>query len=143
MPEGFRFRHTIRVRWSEVDPQGVVFNARYLEYADIAISEYWRSVGFRSDVAEMQFHVANATIDYKKPIYPDERIDLWARTDRFGTTSMAVLVEIHGEGADDLRASIRTVQVHVDLATHRPRPISDEVREKFGAFDSRAEIVST
>lgn len=143
MPEGFRFRHTIRVRWSEVDPQGVVFNARYLDYADLGITEYWRAIGFRSDVAEMQFHVANANVDFKKPTYPDERIDLWVRTERFGTSSMTQLIEIHGADADDIRAAISTVQVHVDLATHRPRPIPDAVRDKFQAFDARADVVST
>ena len=42
----FAFSHRFRVRWSEVDPQAVVFNARYLDYADIAITEYYREVGF-------------------------------------------------------------------------------------------------
>ena len=49
----FSFTYQFRVRWSEVDPQAVVFNARYLDYADIAITEYYRAVGthgaFRHD----------------------------------------------------------------------------------------------
>ena len=28
------FRHRLRVRWSECDPQGVVFYAHYLAYFD-------------------------------------------------------------------------------------------------------------
>jgi len=140
MPAGFAFCHTIRVRWSEVDPQGVVFNARYLDYADIAITEYWRAVGFRSDAADMQFHVATATVDFKKPIYPDELIDLWIRTDRIGTSSMTMLIEIHGAGANDLRANIREVHVHVDLATHRPQLIPDTVRVTFANFDAAASL---
>ena len=33
------FRHSIRVRYNECDPQGHVFNANYLAYFDIAITE--------------------------------------------------------------------------------------------------------
>jgi acyl-CoA thioester hydrolase len=48
--DGFRFSHNFRVRYSEVDPQAVVFNARYLDYADLGVTEkltprqrYWKS----------------------------------------------------------------------------------------------------
>jgi acyl-CoA thioester hydrolase len=141
---GFRFIHRFRVRWSEVDPQGVVFNARYLDYGDIGVTEYWRAVGFRFDVGDdMQFHVAHASVDYKKPIYPDELIELHVRTEKIGNTSMTVLIEIHGAGGNDLRAAIREVQVHVDLATHSPIPVPDVVRSRFLGFDKRDDIMMT
>jgi len=35
------FRHRLRVRYNECDPQGVVFNANYLTF-DITITELWR-----------------------------------------------------------------------------------------------------
>ncbi len=143
----FRHCHRIRVRYGEGDQQGVVFNARYLDYGDIAVTEYWRAVGFRF-VGEgaLEFHVAHAEVDYKKPILPDEMIDLWTRTERVGTTSLTVLVEIHGssnDGSEDLRAVIREVQVHVDLATHRPLPIPDNVKTCFQEFDARADTLAT
>ena len=146
MPQSdFRHSHRLRVRYGEGDQQGVVFNARYLDYGDIAVTEYWRAVGFRfvgEDV--MEFHVAHASVDFKKPIRPDELIDLWTRTEKIGNTSMTTLVEIHGATADggaDLRATIREVQVHVDLSTHTPKPIPDSVKDQFRAFDARAETV--
>jgi acyl-CoA thioester hydrolase len=134
----------MRVRWSEVDPQGVVFNARYLDYGDIGVTEYWRAVGFRFDVGDdMQFHVAHASVDYKKPIYPDEMIDLHVRTEKIGNTSMTVLIEIHGAAKDDLRSAIRCVQVHVDLDGHKPKPVPDSVRNRFLDFDAGQTIVRT
>jgi acyl-CoA thioester hydrolase len=136
--EPFAFAYRFRVRWSEVDPQGVVFNARYLDYGDLGVTEYWRAVGFRFDGAEaMQFHVAHAEVDFKKPIKPSEMIDARARTERIGNSSMTVLIELHGAGdPNDLRAVIREVQVHVDLATHSPIPIPEDVKERFRAFDA-------
>jgi acyl-CoA thioester hydrolase len=38
------FRYLLRVRYSECDAQSVVFNAKYAEYADIAVTEFMRSV---------------------------------------------------------------------------------------------------
>ena len=138
----FAFSHRFRVRWSEVDPQAVVFNARYLDYADIAITEYYREVGFRKlhpDVP-LEFHVKRATVTWAKPIEADEMIDVLARTVRSGTTSMTQMVEIHGardDGADDLRAEIELVNVHVDLSSHRPIPLPDWLAPAFAAFDGR------
>ncbi|HSC71381.1 MAG TPA: acyl-CoA thioesterase, partial [Candidatus Methylomirabilis sp.] len=45
MPEGFRFSFPIRVRYSEIDVQGIVYNSRYLEYVDVALTEYFRAMG--------------------------------------------------------------------------------------------------
>lgn len=137
----FPHSHRFRVRYSEVDPQGVVFNARYLDYADIAVTEYWRALkaaGYWGD-AILECHVAKATVEFRKPVVADEEIDVMARTPRFGNTSMTTLVEIHGSGdADDLRASIEIVAVHVDLTDHRPRPLPDSVRAALSAFDAGA-----
>ena len=37
-----RYSHRLRVRYSECDPQGIVFNAHYVTYFDIALTELWR-----------------------------------------------------------------------------------------------------
>ena len=41
MPEPFV--HELRVRYGECDPQGIVFNANYLLYFDVAFTEMWRA----------------------------------------------------------------------------------------------------
>ena len=41
----FRHRLPLRVRWAEVDLQGVVFNGHYLAYCDVCVTEYWRAIG--------------------------------------------------------------------------------------------------
>jgi acyl-CoA thioester hydrolase len=133
--------HTrIRVRWSEVDPQAVVFNARYLDYADVAVTEYWRAIRDAGlwDSGPVECHVAKAEVNFRKPIRADEELDLMARTPRFGNTSMTTLVEIHGADREDLRASIEMVAVHIDLSDHRPRPLPDAVRAALTAFDAGA-----
>lgn len=139
----FAFHHRFRVRWSETDAQGVVFNARFLDYSDIAITEYWREVKLRERAGDepLEFHVKKATVTWFAPILPDEMIDVMARTIAVGRTSMTQTVEIHGvreDGSDDLRATVELVSVFVDLATHRPQPLHDWIGPAFAAFDAQA-----
>lgn len=125
----FPFVHRFRVRYAEVDPQNVVFNSRYLEYADLVTTEFLRDRGLIQDgVLHFDAHVAHAAVTYKKPIRADEQIDGWMRIDRIGTSSMTKRVELHGADAEDLRAVIELVYVHVDLATGAASPVPDAIR---------------
>lgn len=127
------FKHRFRVRYAEVDPQGVVFNSRYLEYADIVVTEYWDAAGLHIEGEDgLEFHVAQANVTFKKPIRLREWVEGRAFTTRIGTSSMAQRIELHGDhAADDLRAVIDLVQVHVDLQTGKPMPIPQRVRALF------------
>jgi acyl-CoA thioester hydrolase len=141
----FRFSHQFRVRWSETDAQGVVFNARYLDYADIAITEYWRAVGFRLLYPDLplEFHVARATVNFRKPILPDELITVTARTVSAGRSSLTQMVAIFGSnGDDDLRADIDLVNVHVDLTTHKSARLPDLLSNCFTRYDAGSDLQS-
>src|SRR3546814_2252886 len=41
----FRVQERVRVRFNEIDGQKIVFNANYLVYADIGVTEYFRAIG--------------------------------------------------------------------------------------------------
>ena len=95
----FRFAHRMRVRYAEVDPQRIVFNTRYLEYFDVGITEYFRTVGLRdSEEGGAEFHVARNTIDYKKPLRAGTRCSTCClRCDAHRHfSSMTYEWEIHG-----------------------------------------------
>jgi acyl-CoA thioester hydrolase len=131
----FAFSHRFRVRYSEVDPQGVVFNSRYLEYADFAIVEYWRAMGLLpGDPGAPECHVGTATVRYVKPIRMDELIEACVRVDRFGTASMTWSIELHGANAEDLRARIELIYVAVDLATGRSQALPEPFKARVRAF---------
>ena len=36
------FKVLVRIRYSDCDAQGVMFNARYSEYVDVAVTEFYR-----------------------------------------------------------------------------------------------------
>lgn len=128
------FIHRFRVRYAEVDPQAIVFNSRYLEYADVLVTEFFRDRKAAGMPAELEFHVRRAEVDYLKPIRADELIEGRLVVEHIGNSSMTLRLSLRGAMApeSDLRAEIVLVQVHVDLASGKARRIPDGLRKAFG-----------
>ena len=130
--EGFDFSTRLRVRYAEIDGQRVVFNSRYLEYADVAISEYWRWLRL-ADLAEwhgIEFHVARATVDFKTPFRYDDEIEAWVRTDRIGNSSLTSRVELCHAQTGALHTVIELVYVNVDLDAGTSSPVPLAIRAR-------------
>ena len=137
----FTFAYAKRVRFAEIDAQAVLFNSRYLEYFDIGLVEYWRAAGMYDSFAITggpDFHVARALVEFKAPILLEERIDICVRCARIGSSSMQFLFELHGAGADDLRATGEEVHVHVAAVRGRPAPLPGEVVRLFETYEARS-----
>jgi acyl-CoA thioester hydrolase len=140
----YRFAWRKRVRYAEIDAQAVVYNSRYLEYFDLALTEYWREAGLYDHTTVsggLEFHLAKAVVEYKAPILLDEEVMLCARTARIGNSSITIALEIHGlkngDEGDDLRATGETVQVHVAEARGSPAPVPGWIVELFEAYEGR------
>lgn len=138
----FKFQWPKRVRYAEVDAQAVVFNSRWLEYFDIAITEYFRAVGLYGQPnmqGAPELHVVKAEVVYHAPALLDERLHIGVACTRIGTSSMTFSFEVHGEaGPDDLRVSGTEVQVHVNEPRGRPSPVPADVVARFESFEGRA-----
>lgn len=130
------FRHVFRVRFAECDPQGIVFNSRYLEYADMLITEHWRAIGLAfAGEGALEFNVVRAEVDFRAPVRADEQLEGRVWVDRLGTSSLVTHIELHGAGVAgtanaDWRAGIALIHVHVDLASGRSQPIPPEARAR-------------
>ncbi|WP_085809014.1 thioesterase family protein [Sphingomonas sp. TZW2008] len=128
---GFAFSTALKVRYAEIDGQRVVFNSRYLEYADVAVTEYWDWTGIAHALGEtwreMEFHVRRATVDYLKPLMLGDTVDVSVRIDRVGTSSITKRFELANQHGD-LCNVIEIVSVNVHLPTGRPVPIDGDVR---------------
>ncbi len=137
---GFAFSTRFRVRYAEIDGQRIVFNSRYLEYADVAVTEFWRWSGMDAlgpVWTEAEFNVVQATVQYKAPFRYDDMIEAWVRIDRIGNSSMTTRVELVHADTGALHTVIEIVSAHVDLAAGRATPIPDEVRAAVMALDTR------
>jgi acyl-CoA thioester hydrolase len=135
----FRFSYPKRVRVSEIDIGGVVFNARYLDYLDIVVTEYFRAVrsGEGAGIGA-PYLVARTELNYRASIRFDELIDLCMRCARIGTSSVSLSFEYHGLGeTNDLRCDGETVLVHLD-ANGRPAPLPPALIAQIEAFEERS-----
>ena len=120
------FRHRIRVRYSECDLQGVVFNANYLTYLDDAMTELFRTSlngGYGAMVdAGVDMVVAESTLRYLAPARFDDEIEVEATITRLGTTGMTTEMRVV-RGAEPLtEAELRHVFVRAGEGGKTPIP---------------------
>ena len=128
----FRFFCPLRVRYSEVDQQGVVFNAHYLTYYDTAITEYFRGLPWdlmaEAKASGIDFHTVRCLVEYKAPIGFDQELEIGCRVARLGRSSLTFGLAIFARGNDPVLATGEVVWVHTDQRSHRPVPIGDRLR---------------
>jgi acyl-CoA thioester hydrolase len=137
---GFRFSTPVVVRYSDVDAQGHVNNARYFTYMEEARLLYVQAIGLWE--ASQGFDaigqiVAEATCTFLKPILLGQTVDVGLRIPRLGNKSliMEYLLTVAGEEV----ATGRTVQVAYDYHTHQSIPIPEDWRKRIEAYESGAD----
>ncbi|MGZ5386017.1 MAG: acyl-CoA thioesterase [Solirubrobacterales bacterium] len=131
-----QFRHRIRVRYSECDPQGHVFNANYLAYFDIAMTELWRELGGYDAMIEggIDIVVAEARIGYLAALGFDDEADLVVRSVTLGNTSMASELAIERAGEPVAEGELR--HVFVDTDGGGTVPIPENVRRGLARYSA-------
>src|SRR5438046_1438695 len=139
--EQFWFFHPFRVRYSEIDGQGVVFNAHYLTYFDTTITEYFRALGYDQYADAKQtgedFHVVKSVIEYKAPVRFDWELDVGARVARIGNSSMTFELAIFLKGGNEALVTGEIIWVNTNQQTHRPVPISKANRKRVDQMQGR------
>jgi len=124
------FRLLLRVRYGECDAQGIVFNARWGDYADIASSEFTRALfgDVRPEVTGLDWKLVRQTIEWHGPARYDDVLELRVRTLRIGTTSFTLATEVSRHPEQEHLASIETTCVMIDPASGDKKPITPEAR---------------
>jgi acyl-CoA thioester hydrolase len=137
---GQRFHHRLRVRYSECDPQGVVFNARYLDYHDVAMTELHReALGPYRELVEagVEMVVAEASLRFLGSAGFDDVLDLSLWVTRLGETSFSTSLAVRREEEVIVEGAVR--YVFVDVASRAKTPMPPWVRERLARFHIPAE----
>ncbi|MET0282990.1 MAG: thioesterase family protein [Polyangiales bacterium] len=132
----FAFVHELRVRWSEVDPQGVVFNPNYLVYADIAMGEYMRALGHAFTLepsSGTDIFAVHAELNFYDSAKYDDQLVIGARCTYVGRTSYRVLFAIFRDG--ELLTEVRNAYVHASLRERKPLPLPDALVASIDAHE--------
>jgi acyl-CoA thioester hydrolase len=122
------FRHRLRVRYNECDPQGVVFNANYLTYFDITITELWRELGGYQQMVDggVDVVVAEARVRYLGPLRFDDEFEVLATVARLGETSVTTDLRVDHDGDPVAEGELR--HVFVGSGGGKTAPIPGPIR---------------
>jgi YbgC/YbaW family acyl-CoA thioester hydrolase len=138
--EAFRLRHSLRVRWAELDPQNIVFNGHYLTYFDIGITEYWRAIGlpYPDGIAGTggDLFAVRSVLNYHASARYDDILDICVRSARLGNSSMSFEMAIFR--GDERLVSGEMVYVNADPASRTSRPLPDKLRQAIEAWEAGA-----
>jgi acyl-CoA thioester hydrolase len=129
------FVHELRVRYGECDPQGIVFNANYLSYFDVALTEMWReALGPWQDMVERGIDavVAEANMRFRAPARYDDVIALCTRVASIDDTSFTT--DIDALRGDELLVQGRLQHVIVNAETWSRTQLPDWIREGLQRF---------
>ena len=129
--DDFRLRVPLRVRWAEVDAQGIVFNGHYLTYFDVAITEYWRAIGLPYPDAlartGVDLFAVKSTVEYLAPAHYDDVIEVGCRAAHLGRSSIVFELAIWRGGEAITRGEV--IYVCADAAARKSVGIPENYRK--------------
>lgn len=130
-----------RVRWSEVDPQSIVFNSRYLEFLDAATTEFYRSIGLPplpplppllTESTNFETVLVKTEINYLSSAVMDDLLRIAVACTRVGNSSIDLSFQIFRETTQELLVTATITYVNVDHETRKPATVPAVVRTTLG-----------
>ncbi|MGQ9424887.1 acyl-CoA thioesterase [Gilvimarinus sp. F26214L] len=127
------FRILLRVRYYECDAQGVVFNARYGDYADTAVTEFMAHTvdGYQAMRARnLDNQVVHMATSWRSSARFDDVLAISVETRRVGTTSFTVSVAMEQYPGGTPVATCEITYVMVTAQGLEKTPVPDDIRER-------------
>jgi acyl-CoA thioester hydrolase len=120
-------RISIQLRYRDIDTLGHVNNAVYLSYFEMGRIDFFRKFTGSFDEGKVDFVIAHASIDFKKPIRLQDSPLLETRLKKVGNSSFTFFHRIISESTQEEFCTGETVAVTVD-GNGRKKPVPDEIR---------------
>jgi acyl-CoA thioester hydrolase len=144
-----KYKHLfqLRVRNFQVDSQGIVHNAIYLEYCEIGRVEYVRNLGIQllpTGIFDdgVKINVKRNEINYESPATVDDLLDIYTRISYIKNSSFCFEHLIFHHDTGRLLITQKSVQVNLNPATNRPERLPDDLRKIIIDFEGeRVEVI--
>lgn len=138
----FKHKFQIRVRNYEVDSQGIVHNATYLEYCEEGRVEYVRNLGVYLTPTgfyngNLKINVKRNEINYEAPATVDELLDIYTRISYIKNSSFCFEHLIIGSENQKLYVTQKSIQVNLNLQTSVPERLPDNIRKVVIDFEGK------
>ncbi|WP_156289682.1 acyl-CoA thioesterase [Oceanobacillus salinisoli] len=146
MDEKFKFKHEIKVRWSEIDAMNIVFNAHYLNYLELASTEYLKE-GLKLDLMnlteqdEFNFVLAKSTLEFISPARLWDNLQVWCRTKNIGNKSYTMEFIITKESEKDLVLKAEIIYACYSKNENQSVPVPSFLRQKIESFEKGIETL--
>lgn len=124
-----------KIRYSDCDPQAIVFNGNYARYWDDAATDWFEEHGFGGEELGgigTDVVTARLEIDFKAAARLGDELETIVDVERFGSTSMTVGFTSRRGSDGVVVAEGKAIYVFVDPNHFRPVPVPDVVKERLG-----------
>src|SRR6188768_3340919 len=131
------FATTVKIRWADIDPAGVVYYPRFLHYCHTAMEEF-----FENELAlpypkltnehRLGFPAVHLDVDFRNPLRYGDIAHVTVAVAKLGKTSVDWRFTLtRNDGV--LSAEARVITACLDLDAFRARELPDWLRELLGA----------
>ena len=125
------------IRFDEVDPAGIVFFARYANFAHEAVEAFFQGLegGYAGLIQKRRIGlpIVHLEADFREPLRYGDKLRIETRCEKLGTSSATFVHDIHNAQSGTLAATVRHVVVAVTLDSFRSCPMPDDVRAQLAA----------
>ncbi len=132
----FRFKMKLDIRWSDMDEMRHVNNAVYLTYFEQARVYYFHE-SCRWDWADIGAILANAHVDYLRPVVFPNPTFVYVRTSRLGTKSFELHYMITSvvKGEEQLTTTGYSTMVLFDYKENVSVIMPEHLKEKLREYE--------
>lgn len=123
----------ILVRSTEIDVNGHVNNAKYLEYLEWGREEWYEKAKLDYNTfLEMgiQTVTVNINVNYRKECLQNDRLTIVTKPEKVGRTSFVLKQEIFNQ-RDELVCDALVTSVAMDSETHKGTQVPDQLARLF------------
>jgi acyl-CoA thioester hydrolase len=134
----YRFAHSLRVRYVEVDAQQHVYFGHYFNYLDAALIEYMRAIGYSYQemvASGVDMFYVDAGCQYKGRARFDDVLDVHVRIGHIGNTSFTFEFAVYVQETQALVATGQIVAVAVGAETEVPVRVPEALRQAVAWFE--------
>jgi acyl-CoA thioester hydrolase len=125
-----------KIRYSDCDPQGIVFNGNYARYWDDAMTDWFdelEDLGVSLEAASVDVVTARLEIDFKASATLRDVLQTSVSPEQLGNTSMTLGMETK-RASDGTQVAVgKIVCVFVDQKSLRPVRMPEDVRIALGS----------
>ena len=129
--------HPLKVRYSEIDSQSIVYNSHYLTYYDISLADLLDQAFNQEEYikeTQNEFHTVNVNMSYKAPAKLNDTLEIYSAIKKIGNSSITFTQEIYKKDSDDLLNTVEIIWVNTHQPTHKSVQIPDDIRKKLEKF---------